>query len=644
MADLGRGRRAIVAGNPEQSEMVKRITSENEAMRMPPVYSNHRLTQAEINLLVDWIRQGAQWQQHWAFITPVRPQLPAVKNASWPKNAVDRFVLERLEREGLQPSAEADRATLIRRVSFDLTGLPPTLKEIDDFLNDKSPNAYEKVVDRLLASSRYGERMAFRWLDAARYADTNGYQVDGDRSMWRWRDWVIEAFNQNMSYDRFIIEQLAGDLLPNATLDQRIATAFNRNHRINAEGGIVPEEYRVEYVVDRVDTTSTVFMGLTMACARCHDHKYDPLKQKEFYQLSAYFNNIPEDGRAMDWGNSAPWIFAPTREQQRQLDQINLEIAQAEKRFNAQIAGIASSQRRWEKTLASGQQWFRDSHLLIRIPFDDGQAPVFNQSGKAYLDKVVKDAHGRVNDKKIDASSEKTTTKPEEIGFRDGAPAYIASPLGQAAQFDGKLYFDAGHRGDFRYKSTGFDYREQFAISAWIYPESEQSGAIITKMSDSVAEQDNHLPRTNGWGLFFANGKINFNLVFSWNYDGFRAETEKALPIKQWHHVLLEFNGLNQYDDRVKIYVNGELQRLKVHQPHLYLFFGQADSPLRIGGGGGAAMRFKGALDELRVYTALPDEDEIAALACADSLDRIASDSGTRAHSGTDAQNSRRIP
>src|SRR5215813_13705350 len=297
--DLGRGRRAIVPGNPEQSQLVRRITSGDEMMRMPPVDSGRKLTQTEIDLLVEWVRQGALWQRHWSFITPIRPLLPQIKNKKWPKNAIDHFVLERLEREGMEPSPEADRATLIRRVSLDLTGLPPTPHEVERFLNDKSPHAYEKVVDRLLASPRYGERMAFRWLDAARYADTNGYQIDGERSMWRWRDWVIEAFNANKPFDQFTVEQLAGDLLPNPTLDQRIATGFNRNHRGNSEGGIVPEEYAVEYVVDRVETTATVWLGLTLGCCRCHDHKFDPFSQKEFYQLFAYFNNVPEKGRAV---------------------------------------------------------------------------------------------------------------------------------------------------------------------------------------------------------------------------------------------------------------------------------------------------------------------------------------------------------
>ena len=242
-----------------------------------------------------------------------------MKNRPWVRNPIDYFVLERLEREGLTPSPEATPETLIRRVTLDLTGLPPTPKEIDTFLSDHSPNAYEKLVDRLLQSPRYGERMAIRWLEAARYADTNGYQTDAERTMWRWRDWVIDAFNRNMPFDQFTIEQIAGDLLPNATLEQKLATGFNRNHRGNGEGGIIPEEYAVEYVVDRVDTTSTVWLGLTMGCARCHDHKYDPITQKEYYQLFAYFNNVPEKGHANKYGNSPPVIKTPTSQQKLEL-------------------------------------------------------------------------------------------------------------------------------------------------------------------------------------------------------------------------------------------------------------------------------------------------------------------------------------
>ena len=267
------GRFAIVPGDPATSQLIARITATSPAVRMPRsqngAAAGEPLSERQVALLTRWIEQGATWQKHWSFIPPKRPDLPKdLRETKWVRNPIDAFVLQRLEREGLKPSVEADRATLLRRVSLDLTGLPPTPAEVDAFLADASPNAYEKVVDRLLRSPQYGERMAFPWLDAARYADSNGYQTDGERFMWRWRDWVIDAFNRNMPYDQFTIEQLAGDLLPNATLNQKIATGFNRNHRGNSEGGIVPEEYAAEYVVDRVDTTSTVFLGLTVGvCA-----------------------------------------------------------------------------------------------------------------------------------------------------------------------------------------------------------------------------------------------------------------------------------------------------------------------------------------------------------------------------------------
>jgi len=624
-ADLGDGRHAVVPGQPDLSEVVKRITAADESMRMPPVYSGHHLTPAQIALIVAWIKGGADWQTHWAFISPAKAPLPQVSHKSWPKNPIDYWVLKRLEDEGLEPSKEADQAALIRRVSLDLVGLPPTPKEVDEFLNDHSPNAYERVVDRFLASPAYGERMAFPWLDAARYADTNGYQIDGDRTMWRWRDWVIDSFNRNLPYDRFVIEQLAGDLLPNAGLDQQIATAFNRNHRINAEGGIVAEEYAVEYVVDRVDTTSTVFMGLTMGCARCHNHKFDPITQKEYYQLFAYFNSIPEDGRAYDQGNSAPWIAAPDRDQQRRLGEMEDEIAYTEAQLHALTKRVTPARLRWEKTLSASvdRQWFPSRNLLIHFPFDQASKPVFNKSDRPYHNPPEKLAENRPSQERIRRTEADNPTE-DSIGYRDGAPKFVRSPTGQGTSFDGRLWFDAGRHADFKYKSISVDYKERFAISVWIYPESEQSGAIVTKMPDNADEKDHNLPRTNGWGLFFANGKINFQMVREWNYDGYRGETEENLPLRRWSHVLLAFDGLLQADERVQIYVNGVRQKLKVNQPTLYLYWGLPETPLRIGAGGGPEMRFKGAMGELRIYTAIPGPDQIAVLACADSLGRIA--------------------
>jgi hypothetical protein len=314
------------------SEIIRRITSENKTVRMPPAYlGREKLSDKEISLIHEWIDQGAKWQPFWSFIPPQRPALPAELN-QWARNPIDNFVFAKLAHEGLSPSPEADKRTLIRRVSLDLTGIPPTPQEVDAYLSDTSPKAYEKVVDRLLASPRYGERMAFRWMEAARYGDTNGYQTDGPREMWRWRDWVIDAFNKNMPFDQFTVEQLAGDLLPNPTRDQIIATGFNRNHRTNGEGGIIPEEYRVEYVADRAQTTSIVWMGLTMGCARCHDHKYDPIAQKDFYRLFAYFNRIPnERGFSYNYGNEEPTIKAPLPDQEKHLAELDARVKLLEK-------------------------------------------------------------------------------------------------------------------------------------------------------------------------------------------------------------------------------------------------------------------------------------------------------------------------
>jgi hypothetical protein len=610
-ADLGGGRHAIVPGEPNKSELVKRVTHADEARRMPPADSGRALTKREVDLLTEWIRQGAKWRAHWAFVAPVRPEPPPVKNAAWPKNAIDHFVLARLEREGLQPAPEADRARLLRRVSLDLTGLPPSTEELDDFLHDKSPNAYEKVVDRLLASPRYGERMAFKWMDAARYSDTNGYQNDGDRYMWRWRDWVINAFNRNIPYDQFTVEQLAGDLEPNPTLDQRIATAFNRNHRQNSEDGLIPEEYAVEYVVDRVDTTATVFLGLTMGCARCHTHKYDPFTHKEYYQLYAYFNSVPEDGRG-SYHTSQPWIPAPTVEQQRQLRQIETDIAKTTRKLNALAAGRRNDLRRWARELASSEmrQWFPADNLLLRHSLDAG---------------AEVELAARIEQREFagyESAAPQTETKQQPAGFREGAPAGVSSPLGQGAAFDGRMFYDAGRVADFDYSDRLVDHRDQFAISVWFYPETENSGAIVTHMQDKPGEKDGSLPKNRGYGLFFNDGKVHWNVVSVWADDSWRVETA-PIAIKQWHHVVAIFDGREPYE-RARIYLDGRKQNLKVNNGRIYRTFSDRSVNLRIGGGAGPEYRFKGKLDEVRVYNALPDAEQLAMLACADSLPSIA--------------------
>ena len=348
---------AIVPGKPDQSPAFQRLTSHDGDELMPPPKSGLTLAPRQVAVVRRWIEQGAVYAPHWSFVPPVKPAVPVVLSASatpWGRGPIDAFVLAKLRAEGLSPSPEADEATLLRRVSLDLTGLPPTPAEVDAFLVDKSADAYEKVVDRLLASKHYGERMAQFWLDAARYADSSGYQADWERTMWPWRDWVIESFNKDQPFDRFAVEQIAGDMLPDATVDQRLATGFNRNHRINDEGGIIPEEYAVEYVVDRVETTSAVFLGLTAGCARCHDHKYDPITQKDFYRLFAYFNNVPEKGQDGRAGYAAPFMRVPPAEAKARTSELQTALEKLDREEQAETPAAAARLTAWEAGLTSG--------------------------------------------------------------------------------------------------------------------------------------------------------------------------------------------------------------------------------------------------------------------------------------------------
>ncbi|MCK6501610.1 MAG: DUF1549 domain-containing protein, partial [Nitrospira sp.] len=302
------GKVAVQPGHPESSELVARIRASDAADRMPPEETKKPLTERQKVLLTQWITQGGKFEGHWAYLPPVRPALPEVRRKEWPKNDIDRFVLARLEKEGLAPQPEASRERLLRRVTLDLTGLPPTVEQLDAFLADKDEKSYEKVVDRLLGSQHYGERMAQQWLDLARYGETQGYHHDRHRDLWRWRDWVIRAFNDNLPFDQFTTEQLAGDLLPSPTRDQWIATGFHRNEMTTSEGGALPEEYIVKYAVGRVDTTARVWLGTSMACAECHDHKYDPITQKEYYEFFAFFFDTPENGLDAEELNPVPRI------------------------------------------------------------------------------------------------------------------------------------------------------------------------------------------------------------------------------------------------------------------------------------------------------------------------------------------------
>ena len=339
-AKLDSGVAAVVPGNLSESELIERLTTDDPSLKMPPPATGKTLTAEQIDVLKRWVAEGAEWKPHWAFQTPQRPAVPEVKHTGWARNPIDQFVLARLELEGLAPAAQADKTTLIRRATLDLTGLPPTPAEVAAFLADESPTAYETVIDRLLASPRYGEHMARFWLDAARYGDTHGLHLDNERSLWPYRDWVINSFNNNLPFDRFTIDQMAGDLLPESTLDQRIASGFQRNNVTTGEGGSINEEVLVRYAVDRVETMSTVYLGLTLGCAVCHDHKFDPVSQKEFYSMYAFYNGVAD--QAMD-GNALlppPAIKLPTAEQTAKLAEFDKLLAETQQKIVGELAKI----------------------------------------------------------------------------------------------------------------------------------------------------------------------------------------------------------------------------------------------------------------------------------------------------------------
>ncbi|MEC8570956.1 MAG: DUF1549 domain-containing protein, partial [Planctomycetota bacterium] len=348
------GETAIVPGQPEMSELLRRLSASDD-LQMPPPDSNLSVTQDEIKLIRRWIAEGAKWERHWSLISPVKAEAPAVANPSWPVNSIDHFILRRLEVEGLEPTRQASKAQWLRRVSFDLTGLPPTLEELDDFLGDESEDAYGKAADRLLESRSFGERMAQEWLDVARYGDTDGLFEDHPRSIYPWRDWVIDAFNENLAYRDFIIWQIAGDLLPEASVEQQVATGFLRNNPTSNEGGIIDEDYRVKYLVDRVNTTATAMMGLTLECAQCHDHKYDPMTQREYYQFAGFFNNLVGNGNTK--GATAPTLRRFDEEQAARLPVIAGELAEIEIALKSTPEALLEDYDAWVEMLEQPVQW-----------------------------------------------------------------------------------------------------------------------------------------------------------------------------------------------------------------------------------------------------------------------------------------------
>ena len=600
---LASGGFAVVRGDPSKSVMLQRISSDNQGFRMPPAYMGYaKLPDKQIDLIRRWIEQGAKWQLHWSFIPPESAPRPQVMHTAWPRNPIDYYVLAHLEHEGLAPSPEADRATLIRRVTLDLTGLPPTPAEVDAFLSDHSPGAYEKVVDRLLSSPRYGENMAWQWLDAARYADTNGYQSDGVRNMWRWRDWVIDAYNRNMPFNQFTVQQLAGDMLPHATRDQIIATGFNRNHRTSAEGGIIDEEFRVAYVVDRVDTTSSVWLGLTVGCARCHDHKFDPILQKEYYQLFSYFNNVPEKGFVYNWGNEEPYIQAPTPDQESKLRDLEAKLAAQQASYESLQPEIAKSQRTWERWVKSSQvpDWNVSDGLILHFPLDGDlreTTGVYDRRNSFNRQPLLKESAARPDD----------PSEPVVTGGTGANLPFVAGKLGKAASFDGHDYVNGG-------KVLNFNYLDPVTFAAWIYP-TAANGAILSSVED--------VHEGAGYGLYLRDSKLTFHFTVRWTDLGWRLETARPLTLNQWHHVAFAYDGKRKTSG-ARFYVDGVPQETKVLFDAMVWPLGDPQ-PFRIGAGEGPEDRFHGAIEDVRIYNRALSTEEASVLPVPESVAEIAS-------------------
>jgi hypothetical protein len=561
------GYRVITPGDSGKSRLFQRVSATNKANRMPPPASGLSLTDSQVDLIRRWIDQGADWETHWSYVPPKRPDLPGVKRKGWARNPIDSFILAKLESEKLAPSPEADKDTLLRRVSYDLTGLPPTPAELDSFEADKSPDAYEKRVDQLLRSPRYGERMAMQWLDLARYADTHGYHIDSHRDMWPWRNWVIDAFNKNMPFDRFTIEQLAGDLLPQASREQKIATGFNRNHMINFEGGAIPEEYQTEYVVDRVETTSTVWMGMTLGCARCHDHKYDPLKQKEFYQFFAFFNAIPEKGLDGRTGNAEPMLPLPSPGQQQEVESVTRAIAAKQEALPDKE--VAALQTEWEKTRLATLRAAPRAGLLAHYEMDGHLA---DTSGFYHHGKIVRG----------------------EVGYGEG-------PVGRAAIFSGETEVDfaAPERR-----------QEAFSLAVWVKAAAKNDVTVLQSLDDSGSGFQLALDEASVIPDLKRGSHVQFNLLHG--DDAIRIQTKERFAQQSVYHVAVIYDGSGKASG-IKLYVDGAPRDIDVISDNRSRPPAHA-AALQIG-----AKKFgnpyKGQLDDLRLYDRALDAAEITQIA-----------------------------
>ncbi len=508
---------AITPGHPETSELISRILSTDSELVMPPPSTKKVLTAEQKETLQKWIEQGAEYQLHWSFIKPVQPAIPKVANEKWARNPIDRFVLAELERQNLTPAPEADRRTLARRVSLDLTGLPPSKEVVERFVNDTAENAYEKLVDELLASPEWGEHRGRYWLDYARYADTHGIHFDNYREMWTYREWVINAFNRNMTFDQFTIENLAGDLLPNATLDQKIASGFNRCNMTTNEGGVIPEEYLVLYTRDRTETTAQIWLGLTAGCAVCHTHKFDPISHQEFYELAAFFNNTTQGAMDGNIKDTPPVIVVPVEADMARWDALVKELQEARHKLSQRQKDVAPDFSTW---------------------IDQADPEIFakgaSQGDGLYL-------HAPLNE---EGKETKVTVGNETLTLPVAASAeWEKGPTKESAvRITKEAIFSLPEAGD-------FESDQGFSISAWVKPSANDgSGAIVARMDPANGHR--------GWDFWIEGRRIGTHIIHNWPDNAIKVVSNRQLPANKWTHVTVTYDGSRQALG-LKIYFNG---------------------------------------------------------------------------------------
>ena len=552
---------AIAPGDVESSLLVERIVTEDPDAVMPPPASHKKLTAEQKDLLRRWVEQGAEYQPHWSFIAPTRPAVPEVSKKDWVRNPIDAFVLARLEKAGLTPAPEAERRELARRVSLDLTGLPPEPQLVESFVADQSPDAYEKLVDKLLASSRWGEHRGRYWLDAARYADTHGIHFDNYREMWSYRDWVINAFNRNMPFDQFTIEQLAGDLLPEGTLDQKIASGFNRCNITTNEGGAIAEEYLVNYTRDRTETTSAVWMGLTAGCAVCHDHKFDPLTQREFYELAAFFNNTTQAAMDGNIKDTPPIVFVPKSEDRERWTALSKEVAETR----------GQAEARKQAATADFDKWLAEQSGTS----PGGEAP-----------KELLHLHLPLNEGKGKALQAKIDDQPREV-VATGKGAWVEGHVAEKAYKIRKdVNVEVSDAGD-------FEKDQSFSYSLWInLPKNPMAAALVARMDD---QHD-----FRGWDIWVEDRKVGTHIIHRWPDDALKVVSTNQLAPEKWHHVLITYDGSSKAAG-VKIYVDGQPQPTAIAADSLKNTI-RTTVPLKLGQRHTQSRYNNVAIQDLRLY------------------------------------------